>query len=345
MIESSHIDKVNWSHHWLSSLIWRKKQCSRCSSARVIHNGFSRHGKQRWLCSLCKHTFGWMRKDAKRSRQFIWFVQWMKEGYAIRQLTQHSPHSSSTLRRIIRYWINRLPRETQDISCFDHLIFDGSYLARKKGMIVLMDARTYRIVYGVYGITEGPRGMTVFCASLQDRGFDPKSITVDGNPHVIRAFKAYWPEVVIQRCLVHIQRQGLMWCRRNPKRTDAKHLRTLFLQVTMIHTYQQRAHFLCQLASWEDQYGRRIASSRETGWVFSDLKRARSMLMAALPDMFHYLDNPLIPATTNGLEGYFARLKQRYRQHRGMNEECRVSYFRWYFHVCNRWRKPIPFEY
>jgi len=40
-----------------------------------------------------------------------------------------------------------------------------------------------------------------------------------------------------------------------------------------------------------------------SGYVFSDIKRARSMLLRALPDMFHYLDNPLIPTSTNGLEG------------------------------------------
>ena len=54
------------------------------------------------------------------------------------------------------------------------------------------------------------------------------------------------------------------------------------------------------------------------GKVFSDLKRARSMLVKAVPNMFHYLDDANIPKTTNALEGYYSRLKQRYRQHRGL---------------------------
>lgn len=276
-----------------------------------------------------------MRKDAKRSRQFIWFERWMREGYTVRQLSHQSSHSPSTLRRIIKYWIDHPPQELRNISCYDHLIFDGSYLVKRKGMVTLMDALTYRVIHGMYGVTEGPCGMKIFCNSLKERGLAPKSVTVDGNPHVIRAFRTYWPDIVIQRCIVHVQRQGLMWCRRNPKRADARHLRMLFLGITSIHTYDQRNIFLKQLASWEERYGWRIASSHETGWVFSDLKRARSMLMAALPNLFHYLDNPLIPSTTNGLEGYFARLKQRYRQHRGMSEIYRISYFDWYFHLCD----------
>src|SRR3989337_4239062 len=70
----------------------------------------------------------------------------------------------------------------------------------------------------------------------------------------------------------------------------------------------------------------------ERGRVFSDIKRAGSMLLKALPDMFHYLDNPKIPATTNGLEGYFSRLKAHYRQHRGLHPSKRANYFSWYFY-------------
>jgi hypothetical protein len=127
-----------------------------------------------------------------------------------------------------------------------------------------------------------------------------------------------------------------MWCRRYPKRTDAKHLRSLFLQVPFIRSASERDRFLAQLRDWENRYGKQIARSKETGWVFSDLKRARSMLLAALADMFRYLDDPKIVASTNALEGYFARLKQRYRQHRGLAALHRNAYLNWFIHLCRR---------
>jgi hypothetical protein len=142
--------------------------------------------------------------------------------------------------------------------------------------------------------------------------------------------------IIMQRCLVHIQRQGLSWCRRNPKRTDAKHLRTLFLQLMTIDTIEQRNQFLARVHHWEQRYGGHIAASPETGWIFSDIKRARSMLLAALPDMFHYLDDENIPHSTNAIEGYFARLKQKYRQHRGLAIRHRQNYFAWFLHLCPR---------
>jgi len=79
-----------------------------------------------------------------------------------------------------------------------------------------------------------------------------------------------------------------------------------------------------------------IAAPVETERVFNDIKRARSMLRYALPDMFHYLDDAHISTTTNGLEGYFSRLKSHYRQHRGLSPRKRPNYFAWYFHFTPR---------
>ncbi|NQU77471.1 transposase [Candidatus Falkowbacteria bacterium] len=195
-----------------------------------------------------------------------------------------------------------------------------------------MDALSHRIVKGEYDVKENSEPqLLAFFKPLKDKGLSPKSCTVDGNPQVIRVLRQLWPGIIIQRCLVHVQRQGLMWCRQKPRRTDAKALRRFFRWVTVIETKAEQDQFLKRLLSWEQRYGPRIAEREEKGRVFSDLKRARSMLLKALPDMFHYLDNPSIPSTTNGLEGYFSHLKRHYRNHRGLRPEKRGHYFKWYF--------------
>lgn len=56
--------------------------------------------------------------------------------------------------------------------------------------------------------------------------------------------------------------------------------------------------------------------------------------MRALPDMFYYLDDPAVPISTSGLEGYFSRLKRHYRQHRGLSKLKLKSYFQWYHYFC-----------
>lgn len=200
-----------------------------------------------------------------------------------------------------------------------------------------MDAGTNTVIAGKYGVKENSDAeLTCFLQPLIARGLRPLSCTLDGDPQAIRTLRPLWPGITIQRCLVHIQRQGLSWCRRYPKTAAARELRALFRIVTYIRTVEERDGFLEVFKQWETRYGQAIAIHPERGKVFSDIKRARSMLRHALPDMFHYLEVPSIPPTTNGLEGYFSRLKRHYGQHRGLNREKRGGYFAWYFHLRQR---------
>jgi transposase-like protein len=195
-----------------------------------------------------------------------------------------------------------------------------------------MDAESKTIIYGKYGVSENSeKQLTAFFMPLIERGLKPTSCTVDGNPQVIKVMRRLWPGITIQRCLVHIQRQGLSWCRRYPKTVHARQLRKIFVEVMHIHTLAEREEFLDRFYQWEEKYGKIIKTRPEKGWVFSDIKRARSMLQKALPDMFYYLNNPAIPSTTNGMEGYFSRLKLLYLQHRGLSKNKLDNYFAWYF--------------
>ncbi|HEY1269923.1 MAG TPA: hypothetical protein VGH16_21880 [Candidatus Binatia bacterium] len=278
----------------------------------------------------------WKNLVNKHLRRRIWFERWIVEGYTLRQLAMHSGYSVSTVRRIITYWLQRPPAQPTELARYRYLLFDGTFIDQRKGVFAVMDAERCSVIYGAAGMAEGPAHLYPFCCALAQSGLVPTSATVDGNPHLMRILRLVWPTIVIQRCLVHIQRQGLSWCRQHPKRTDAKRLRDLFVRVMSIHTPADRDLFLCEVRNWERRYGPSIARSPEKGWVFSDLRRARSMLLAALPDMFRYLDDPSITKSTNALEGYFARLKQRYRQHRGLARHHRQAYFRWFLHLCPR---------
>lgn len=240
-----------------------------------------------------------------------------------------------TVRRIIRYWLDRPPAPEVDLGRCKYLLFDGTYLKKRHTAVVgIADPNHGTIVIGSYGLKEGEVRMISFCRGLADKGLEPISVTIDGLKQVQSMLVAIWPSVTIQRCLVHIQRQGLSWCRRDPHTAAVKHLRRLFDQVTRIHSATARDRFLDAWQAWETRFGQPIATRPERGKVFSDVKRARSLLLYALPHMFKYLEDPLIPRSTNWLEGYFSRLKSRYRHHRGLSPDNCASYFRWYFHLC-----------
>lgn len=267
----------------------------------------------------------------------MWFDRWIQEGFSIRQLSAQSGHSVSTIRRIITHWLAQSPEYTSPFSESRYLVIDGTYLrGRDSSVITLMDAESRKVIVGAYGIKESQMSMVRLCERLATAGLSPVGITIDGNPQLYAGLRSVWPTAVFQRCLVHIQRQGLSWCRNNPSRRDAKQLRRLFQRVSTIQSIIQRDSFISDWQEWEQRYGWRIAEAPERGWVFSDLKRARSMLVRALPLMFTFLQHQNIARSTNIVEGYFGRMKQHYRQHRGLAETNRKSYFDWYFHLKKR---------
>lgn len=241
--------------------------------------------------------------------------------------------SQSTIRRTLNYWLNKPPSSSINLSGVNYVVCDGSFLNGNKGIYAIMDAQRHQIIKGAYGVKEGSKELLWFYSELKDRGLEPKYATVDGNTAQIKRLEKVWPSIKIQRCIVHVQRQGLSWCRRNPKRTEAKHLRDLFLDLTTVRTKQQSQDFINSVYAWENRFGNRIESSPNRGWVFSDLLRARSMLLKALPNLFHYIDDPNIARSTNLVEGYFSRLKEHYRLHRGLSIHNRKNYFQWYFYL------------
>lgn len=267
-----------------------------------------------------------------------WFRRWIMEGYSVRQLALQSGLRQRSLSNLIRSVLDEEPpAPVAGLRSVRHVVFDGTFVHRPRCVVVLMDGQTHTVVSGRYGISENSvQQLRSFLAPLAEQDLRPSSFTVDGNPQAMKVIRLLWPDAVIQRCLVHIQRQGLSWCRVNPKTEHARELRRIFLRVTSIRTAAERDAFLQSVTQWEERYGDNIRTRPWRGRVISDVKQARSMLQRALPDMFHYLDDPLIPTSTNGLEGYFSRLKSRYRQHRGLSQERRLNYFAWYLHLVPR---------
>lgn len=246
-----------------------------------------------------------------------------------------SKHKSRKLHYINNHWINHTPPLNKDkINRCQYGIFDGTYLGRPDSIVILMNAKDHTVVKCSYPVRESSIAQVkTFLLPLKEKGLSLLSVTVDGNPHVIRVFRELWPGITIQRCLVHIQRQGLMWCRAQPGMKLAKELRDLFLRVTYIRTEQEKELFIDDLLNWEERYGDTVNKFPSDHKVLSDLKRARSMVLKALPDMFHYLNDENIPFSTNGLEGYFSRVKWAYRNHRGMAKHKRSNYFKWYSYL------------
>lgn len=253
----------------------------------------------------------------------------------MRQLISISGHGIWKIKRIKNYWLEKISPSLHLTGKHKYLIFDGTYFKRTNCLMATMDNLNNQIITSRYCVRENYATVHNIFRELLDKQVNPKAITIDGNTSVIRAIKTVWPNVIIQRCLVHIQRQGLSWLRRFPKSQAARDLRLLLLVVTNIKDRKQKQAFINDFNNWEKRYGKFVLSLPSSDKVYGDLQRTRSLIIHAMPDMFHCLEDSKIAPTTNKIEGGFSRLKGLYRQHRGLSKKRREKYFQWYIYLKN----------
>ena len=179
-----------------------------------------------------------------------------------------------------------------------------------------MNALDQKTISNIYTKKEGYRHVYAWFSQLKEEGLDPLYITMDGEKSVIRAIKDIWPQTNIQRCLYHIQREGMRWLRTNPKTQAGKDLRCLLKTLCRINSYEKQNEFVASFSAWLDKYRDFVLSLPRDQVAFKDLKRTMGLIFNAMPDMFYYLDDPKIHKTTNTLEGFYSRLKADYSKHR-----------------------------
>lgn len=283
----------------------------------------------------CKKTFIWKSPNNKIHNEKHWFDLWVKEGYSVRQLRNISGYSRAKLERIKNYWLDRLPKERTRFNQYKYLIYDGTYFHKNGCLISLMDAKGQDMISNIYAHKEGFNATYPWFSELKKQGLNPLCVAMDGEISVIRAIRSVWPKAKIQRCLWHIQREGMRWLRTYPKTQAGKELRTLLSTLCAIKTIKERNVFINDFKIWLIQYRNFIKSLPTTNIAFKDLKRTIRLIISALPNMFFYLKESNIPSTTNLLEGYYSRLKADYNKHRGITHKHKIHYLKWYCYLKN----------
>ena len=173
-------------------------------------------------------------------------------------------------------------------------------------------------------------------------GVHLESITTDGHKSILKAIRTTCPDVPVQRCLVHIQRMCLLWLTRYPKHIPGQELRKLVLLIMKIRTENDRLFWKKELGLWHQRHKAYLNEKtfhQPTGrywYTHKLLRRSYFTIKRALPNMFHYLSNPRIPNTTNGIEGFFSHLKNHLDIHRGLSLSHRINFIKWYVYLSNK---------
>lgn len=246
-----------------------------------------------------------------------------------------SGYSKSKIARIKDYWLNQSPPEEHDYRNVKYVIYDATYFHKDGCLINIMNGEDQSMVAQTYVSRESFKDAHPWFEHLKQSGLNPHCVTMDGERSIIRALKLTWPGMKLQRCLYHIQHEGMRWLRTYPETEAGKDLRRILMKVSSIKTIKERNRFILDYRNWIVQYKNFIINLPKSTIAFKDLQRTVVLIKNALPDMFRYLTDPRIHATTNALEGFHSRLKTDYQRHRGLKRKNRIRYIQWYCHFKN----------
>ena len=319
----------------------RRTKCPFCGSFSIVRNG-SKQGKVRFKCKDCGKYFTRIRPDVTAQNRLIWFRQWVEYGHTIEYISKRSGYSVRTLKRYFNEYLKNHP--TWHIRPADkvNLMIDGTYFTNKVCLVLYQDhnvkaTQLYRLTDNEW-LDEIKEDLL----NLVSLGIRIESVTCDGAASIIKAVSQCAPDAIIQRCTVHVQRECLIWLTRNPKSEAGRELRSIVCRLNRITDLEQWGYWVVDLMRWEERHREYLNQKTipdndpKRAWFTHKMVRKSFVhIRRALPHLFHYLDNPDIPKSTNALESFFGHMKTNLRQHRGLSKEHFKNYVKWYLFLKN----------
>lgn len=300
-----------------------------------------RNGKQRFQCKSCRIYFTRNNKGVTKSNRFVWFRKWILQKQTLQIISKDSGYSLRTLKRYFHEYLSVPPKLSVYPSEKINLIVDGTYFSNNLCLIVYRDntikfTQLYRLTNGEWyeEIKEDLENLLALNVKIE-------SITCDGHRAILKAINKVCKDVKLQRCIIHIQRMCRIWLSANPKSEAGIDLRKIVSTVHLIENEVQKQIWLKELIDWYNLYQDFVnekSFSKETGrywYTHKMVRRSFIVISKALPNMFHYLQNPWIPKSTNGLESFFGHMKDNLRIHRGLSKQHRKNFIKWYLYFRN----------
>ncbi len=297
-------------------------------------------GKQRFNCKNCGIFFTRNDSVQRLKNRFIWFKKWILERQTFKTLSRDSGLSIDTLQRTFYTFLRQSPKVKILKRINVHLRLDATYFKQFCTLCYQDHDDGYTQLIR-FSDGEHFEEIKEDLDNFIKLGVQIESITTDGQKSILKAIKKSMPDVVVQRCLVHIQRMCLLWLTRFPKHPSGMELRGLVLILMQIKTDNDRIYWTQELEKWYKQhkdYLQQKTIHQQTGrywFTHKLLRRSYFTIKRALPNMFHYLSNPKIPSTTNGIEGFFSHLKNHLDLHRGLTIAHRINFIKWYVYLSN----------
>lgn len=112
-------------------------------------------------------------------------------------------------------------------------------------------------------------------------GLQIESITCDGHRSVLKAIRSTDKRIVIQRCVIHVQRMCRIWLSSKPKSQAGLDLFNIVYRLHLIETRAHWGYWVVELIHWHEKYQHFIEEksvNHETGRYWYKHKMVRPLV-------------------------------------------------------------------
>jgi hypothetical protein len=210
-----------------------------------------------------------------------------------------------------------------------NVIMDTTYFGRNFGVMAFKDSLTGSMLYLDYVKHETLLLYEQGIAEISRRGIKVQSIICDGK----RGVFAMFDDIPIQMCQFHMIKITNRYLTRKPKTDAAQELRTIVLKLTVSGRMEFTALLEDWYLKWADFLNERTQGKKRNIYTHKRLRSAYLSLKRHLPYLFTFEEYPdlMIPNTTNALDGHFADLKNKLRNHNGLSKERKIKFITGFF--------------
>jgi hypothetical protein len=210
-----------------------------------------------------------------------------------------------------------------------NVIMDTTYFGRNFGVMAFKDSTSGTMLYLDFVKHETLLLYERGIEEISRRGIKIQSIVCDGKKGIFALF----PTIPMQMCQFHMVKIVNRYLTRKPKTNASKELRDIVLKLTR----SSRCEFTDLLEKWDlkwdDYLNEQTKGKKRKVYTHKRLRSAYLSLKRHLPYLFTFEDHPdlMMANTTNALDGHFAALKNKLRNHNGLSKQRKIKFITGFF--------------
>jgi hypothetical protein len=264
-------------------------------------------------------------------------------GLTLDQLSSWSGYSVRTLENIFHKLLTstvpslEIPELTSDVS---YLLIDGLWFGKKYCLMLYRHHKRKLIIHASF-VTSERGSLIAKDLKILSEKYTFSGIVSDGATGIRNAVIVRYGSIPHQICMAHLHRDIINAIGRYPKDKRVQELKLIADHIWLIESKEALRWWIGMLTEWTDtnrdflmEYKR---DDQGHWWHVHKGVRKAVRILVSLPDTsFQFLTHPLMPKTTNELEGSISVLSRKHHIHTGLKRERVRSFISWFIYFYNR---------